>query len=256
MTVKNRNKIAIYFSFIFLSSIFIIGLSFSRINSVEIQASVNQNLVIPSNWTGCSEVPGNVNNPLTNVNSGGVIGAFWNALLGMKLGETKSFIVPVSQHPYTDPPLGGKDLFYIVRIDNIDSPIGGIQVTSDGQVDVFYSLYIDCTVSSGSTTEPESTSSSVPPTTSSSSQDNTIPLLAGLGIGLIVISSIGYFEIIKPRTELPQDTKIIEEKQARKQMNQTKELLDLIQDKKETTDTKKVDSSLSKPKSSKKPRRR
>ncbi|OLS26117.1 MAG: hypothetical protein HeimC3_10900 [Candidatus Heimdallarchaeota archaeon LC_3] len=105
----------------------------------------SQNLEIPSYWSECSEVAGNVNNPLSGVNSGSVIGAFWNALIGMTLGQIKDFVIPVDQHPYTSGILAGQDLYYIVRIENIDSA-SGTTVTANSQVDVFYSLYIGCSI--------------------------------------------------------------------------------------------------------------
>ncbi|OLS23221.1 MAG: hypothetical protein HeimC3_25620 [Candidatus Heimdallarchaeota archaeon LC_3] len=215
---------------------------------------VNKTHAIPPNWIGCNlnqEGPFTVENVGPSANS---ITGYWEALIGMTLNEEKNFIVPSNENPYTPqqaPEISGKALYYVVTVEGISS---GSVVIQGVNVDTYYELYVDCTVLSGGTTETSSTS--ISPTSTSPSQDNTIPILAGLGVIVIGLSVFGYFTIIKPRAELPQDTKITEEKQAKKQMNQTKELLNLIQEKKESTKTKTPEVKSSKPKSGKKPRRR
>ncbi|MHA1983646.1 MAG: hypothetical protein ACW967_04765 [Candidatus Hodarchaeales archaeon] len=120
-------------------------LSFS-ISTDSVLMLSTKDLTLPATWTGCQGVAGNVNQILVNANSANVISAFWDALVGLQLGETKYFVIPSTEHPYTNEFLG-KDLYYIVRIDSIAT--GGTTVLSSSTVDVFYSLYLDCIIVSG-----------------------------------------------------------------------------------------------------------
>jgi hypothetical protein len=248
MLTKNKLFKRVIFSLFFLSILF-------NSNSLLTKSIVSQNLILPSNWVGCNGVTGNVNNDLPNVRKGSVIDGFWNALVGMGLGQTKSFVIPVDQHPYSDPldpnynPELATDLFYIVRIESVNA---GSTVLSTSVVDVFYSLYTDCT-----DTNIATTSTGIgPSTTSTPPADNTMLMIAGLGVVVIGGGVLGYFTVLKPRLELPQDTAKLDQKQAKKRMSQAKELLDIIQDKKEVNNTTQISKNPTKPKTGSRPRRR
>lgn len=207
---------------------------------------------VPPNWVNCNL---NQNNLLEDINVGpssGLITPFWEALVGMSLNEMKSFVIPKSENPYGPdrPSVYNKDLYYDVRIDRIS---GSSSVQVGTVVDVYYWLYLDCNVVEESTT---TSTNSLPTTTSSPPPDNSMLIIGGLGIIVIGGGVLGYFTVIKPRLELPQDTSKLEQKQAKKQINQAKELLDIIQDKKEVNSKQQTNQKPLKPKFSKKPRRR
>ncbi|MFW9929083.1 MAG: hypothetical protein ACFFD1_06810, partial [Candidatus Thorarchaeota archaeon] len=80
--IFKTNKV--YFC-VFLFFLFFINLQTT--NSVE---------TIPPTWKNCTL---NQSNTLTDVTSASVIGPFWDALIGMKIGDQKTFIVTKDQNP-------------------------------------------------------------------------------------------------------------------------------------------------------------
>ncbi|MHA1991509.1 MAG: hypothetical protein ACW981_16330 [Candidatus Hodarchaeales archaeon] len=239
MLTKNKLILRIILIFFFISL-------FSNNNILLTKSTPTQN--IPDNWIGCIL---NQDGPFTVTDVGGPgvnsITGFWQALLGMKINEEKSFIIPAGENPYTSGEVAGKDLYYHVRIDTINI---GLQVLEGVDATTYYWLYLDCSVQGTTTTTTGPFTTSAPP------PDNTMLIIGGLGIVVIGGGVFGYFTYLKPRLELPQDTVKLEQKQAKKQMNQAKELLDLIQDKKEVSSKSQINKSPTKPKTGSRPRRR
>ena len=153
-----------------------------------------------SQATGCNAVSGNIDATINNVYLGigstvpqsildqypqassSFLEAWKTNMVGMNASQFKSFIIPADQG-YTTPgaQLFGKDLFFEVTILKILNDNGTHITSRDSVVNVEYSLFTDCQVSTSSSTiittntsTPLSTTTSFFPSSTSSIENTTI----------------------------------------------------------------------------------
>lgn len=184
-------------------------------------------------WTNCTPVSGNTNQPLTNVDvstsNSTFLPAFIQELIGMNVGQTKSFVIPPNQG-YSTGTLAGQNLFFDVTITKIDSPSSGGSVVQNGYiVDLVYSLWINCP-SQGTYTATQSNTG----TNSASLLDNT-PLYIGGGIILVGILAIIGYTVVR-RSNISSSEKI-QKNQTLKEQKNLKQIKNLIEQRKEISPT-------------------
>lgn len=195
--------------------------------------------------TGCSPVTGNVNAPLNNVYLGptstvpqsistqdssaqaGFLPAWKADMIGMSLGQFKSFIIPASEGypPSTSNPVGGKDLFFEVTIVKII--IGPNPTTANSVVNVVYSLYTDCHVSDSNPVSGSFTGTISSDTSTKAGPPNYTGIIVGGGlVGLVILSAVGFI-LTKGRKPNLNTDKIINKTNA-KQTQSIKSLKDSL----------------------------